>query len=61
MDVTSPTLLRPIPLPGVTFAVDMNVGKLATLLRMAGFDTLYRNEIADPTLLRLPCGKNASC
>ncbi|MDP2756563.1 MAG: Mut7-C RNAse domain-containing protein [Desulfurivibrionaceae bacterium] len=51
VDVTTPTVLRPIPLPGITFAVDMNVGKLATLLRMAGFDTLYRNEIADPDLV----------
>ena len=51
VDVTTPTLLRPEPLPGVTFAVDMNVGKLATLLRMAGFDTLYRNDISDPDLV----------
>jgi hypothetical protein len=51
VDVSVPTLLRPEPLPGVTFAVDMNVGKLATLLRMAGFDTFYRNDIADPELV----------
>ena len=51
VDVTTPTLLRPEPLPGITFAVDMNVGKLATLLRMAGFDTLYRNYISDPELV----------
>lgn len=51
VDVTTPTLLRPEPLPGITFAVDMNVGKLATLLRMAGFDTFYRNEISDPELI----------
>jgi len=53
VDVTTPTLLRPESLPGVTFAVDMNVGKLATLLRMAGFDTLYRNEISDPELVEI--------
>jgi len=51
LPLPAPTVLRPIPLPGITFAVDMNVGKLATLLRMAGFDTLYRNEIADPDLV----------
>jgi hypothetical protein len=51
VDVTTPTLLRPEPLPGITFAVDMNVGKLATLLRMAGFDTFYRNDISDPELV----------
>jgi hypothetical protein len=51
VDVTTPTLLRPEPLPGITFAVDMNVGKLATLLRMAGFDTYYQNYISDPELV----------
>ena len=53
VDVTTPTLLRPEPLPGITFAVDMNVGKLATLLRMAGFDTFYRNDISDPELVEV--------
>jgi len=38
---------------GATFAVDMNVGKLATLLRMAGFDTFYRNYISDPELIEV--------
>ncbi|MFA6284500.1 MAG: Mut7-C RNAse domain-containing protein [Desulfurivibrionaceae bacterium] len=51
VDVTVPTLLRPKSLPGVAFAVDMNVGKLATLLRMAGFDTFFRNDISDPELV----------
>jgi uncharacterized protein with PIN domain len=40
-DVTRPTLLRPNPLPTTSFLVDINVGKLARLLRMSGFDTLY--------------------
>jgi len=40
-DVTKPTLLRPAPLSGTAFAADINVGKLAKLLRMAGFDTWY--------------------
>ncbi|MDG4476177.1 Mut7-C RNAse domain-containing protein [Thiovibrio frasassiensis] len=53
VDVSIPTLLRPVPLPSVAFAVDMNVGKLATLLRMAGFDTFYHNDIADPDLVAL--------
>lgn len=39
--VTSPTLLRPDPLQDIAFIVDVNVGKLAKYLRMAGFDTLY--------------------
>ena len=51
VDVSSPTLLRPEVLGAVTFAVDMNVGKMATLLRMAGFDTFYRNDISDSDLI----------
>lgn len=53
VDVLTPTLLRPEPLAAITFAVDMNVGKLATLLRMAGFDTFYRNYISDPELIEV--------
>ena len=51
VDVASPTLLRPEVLATIAFAVDMNVGKLATLLRMAGFDTFYSNDISDPDLI----------
>lgn len=40
-DLSRPTLLRPVPLPKPVFVVDINVGKLAGLLRMAGFDSLY--------------------
>ncbi|HBG21363.1 MAG TPA: hypothetical protein DDY32_19380, partial [Desulfobulbaceae bacterium] len=35
---TVPTFLRPKPLAACTFLVDVNVGKLAGLLRMAGID-----------------------
>ena len=40
-DVTRPTVLRPEPLPEAVFMVDINVGKLARLLRMSGIDTWY--------------------
>ncbi len=53
VDVLTPTLLRPEPLTAITFAVDVNVGKLAGLLRMAGFDTFYRNYISDPALIEV--------
>lgn len=53
VDVLTPTLLRPEPLAGISFAVDVNVGKLASLLRMAGLDTFYRNYIADPELIEV--------
>ena len=51
VDVLTATLLRPLPLAAITFAVDMNVGKLGSLLRMAGFDTFYQNYISDPELV----------
>lgn len=47
LDVTRPTLLRPNPFQRVRFVVDVNVGKLASLLRMLGLDTYYRNGIDD--------------
>lgn len=53
VDVLTPTLFRPETLAGISFAVDVNVGKLASLLRMAGFDTFYRNYISDQDLVEV--------
>jgi len=41
LDVTVPTLLRPVPLPDLRFIVDVNVGKLAERLRLLGIDAAY--------------------
>ncbi len=49
-DVLTPTVLRPEPLPRLAFMVDINVAKLAGLLRMAGFDTLYDPDLTDGDL-----------
>lgn len=38
LPVTKPNLLRPVALPDLLFMVDINVGKLARLLRMVGYD-----------------------
>jgi len=46
-DVLTPTILRPEPLARIAFVVDINVGRLAVLLRMAGFDTLYHPDLTD--------------
>ena len=51
-DVLSPTPLRPEPLHRIAFVVDANVGKLARLLRLLGFDatacrTWSDNELAN--------------
>ena len=39
--------LREWPLPVIHFVADSHLGGLARLLRMAGFDTLYRNDYRD--------------
>lgn len=49
-DVTRPTVLRPEPLTACTFMVDINVGKLARLLRMAGIDTRYDPQQSEADL-----------
>ena len=41
--VTRPTLLRPEPLPAIRFVADVNVGRLANLLRILGLDTAFGN------------------
>ncbi len=35
------------------FILDVHLGKLARLLRMTGFDTLYRNDLDDPEIIRI--------
>lgn len=52
-DVTRPTLLRPDPLLTTSFIVDINVGKLARLLRMSGIDTLYDPQWQEKDLAEL--------
>lgn len=52
-DVVTPTVLRPDPLPAVSFIVDVNVGRLAKYLRAAGFDTLYDPGWKDGYIARL--------
>ncbi len=38
------------------FVLDNHLGKLASYLRILGFDTLYRNDYQDPELARLAAG-----
>lgn len=44
--------LRP-PLPAARFVADAHLGALARLLRLAGFDTVYGNRLADDEIERL--------
>ncbi|MFO7978678.1 MAG: Mut7-C RNAse domain-containing protein [Bacteroidales bacterium] len=40
------------------FILDVHLGKLAKLLRMMGFDTLYRNNLEDDEIIRIADQEN---
>lgn len=40
------------------FIVDVNLGKLARYLRLAGFDTVYRNNFEDDELIKIMLDEN---
>ena len=44
--------LRP-PLAITRFVLDVHLGKLATQMRLLGFDTLYENDYSDSQLAEL--------
>ena len=48
LDVGPVQRLRRIPLRRTAFILDVHLGKLARLLRLLGFDTLYRNDYEGP-------------
>jgi len=52
-DITGTTKVRIRALREVRFVLDVHLGKLASHLRMLGFDTLYRNDYADDRLVSL--------
>ena len=45
------------PLRRTRFALDTHLGRLATYLRLLGFDSLYRNDYQDPELVRVSTGE----
>ncbi len=45
--------VRPNPLSVIRFVLDIHLGKLATSLRLLGFDTLYRNDYEDEELAQI--------
>ena len=51
MDISAETRLQERPLRNPQFLCDVNLGKLARYLRMAGIDTAYRNDAKDPELI----------
>ena len=53
-DLNTPTVsVRPQSLSVNRFVLDIHLGKLATSLRLLGFDTLYRNDYADEELAEI--------
>jgi uncharacterized protein len=53
IDITPLIQLRPAPLRITKFVLDVHLGRLASLLRLVGFDSLYRNDFDDPELAQL--------
>lgn len=50
-DITEKTVLRPQPMHEMRFIVDVNVGKLARYLRMAGINVLFNSRWSDDDIL----------
>ncbi|MFP4138071.1 MAG: Mut7-C RNAse domain-containing protein [Halomonas sp.] len=48
--VTAPRHLRPHPPSPPRFVLDVHLGRLARYLRLLGFDSHYRNDLADEAL-----------
>lgn len=53
LDVGSTTRLRPVPLRDPRFVVDVNLGRLARLLRVLGFDARWSSDADDATLAQI--------
>lgn len=57
LDIGSTARLRPAPLRNPRFVVDVNLGQLARLLRLLGFDTRWSSAADDPTLADISLGE----
>ncbi len=60
LDIGPVVRLRPEPLRETRFVCDTHLGRLASYLRMLGFDTWYRNDAGDETLASLASGRRAA-
>ncbi len=52
-DITPSVSVSPKSLSIIRFVLDIHLGKLATSLRLLGFDTLYRNDYEDEELAKI--------
>ena len=57
-DITSLVRLRPEPLRQSAFVLDVHLGKLVRMLRLLGFDCLYRNDYEDPEIVDISVRQN---
>jgi len=53
LDISPLTRLRPRPLRRPAFVADVHLRKLARLLRLLGFDVVFRDDADDPELVEL--------
>jgi uncharacterized protein with PIN domain len=53
LDISPLVRLREKPLRRTAFILDVHLGKLARLLRMLGFDALYRRDYEDSEVVRI--------
>lgn len=53
IDISPIVRLREKPLRKNAFILDVHLGRLARMLRMLGFDTMYRNDYDDAEIVRL--------
>ncbi|TQF69155.1 twitching motility protein PilT [Rhodococcus spelaei] len=53
LDLTGVTRLRPRPLREPRFVLDVHLGRLASYLRLLGFDCSYRNDLDDDELMTI--------
>ncbi|MBN2412628.1 Mut7-C ubiquitin/RNAse domain-containing protein [candidate division KSB1 bacterium] len=51
LDISPIVKLRDRPLRDTKFIIDVHLGKLAKLLRMFGFDSVYSNSLSDPEII----------
>ncbi|MFP4430493.1 MAG: Mut7-C RNAse domain-containing protein [Spirochaetota bacterium] len=53
LDIQGVSRVRSRPLRRPAFVLDVHLGRLAALLRLLGFDTLYRRDYDDPEIVRI--------
>ncbi len=58
LDIRGISMVRAPAAATASFVLDCHLGKLATYLRILGFDTLYQNDFEDETLARISAEQN---